>query len=109
MFSPQSLPYTATFREKYSLLRNRTHSFIRKMKIKMKMTQKVTMKHFERRRKRLPSWKSARIFFFFTTVLALGIFAALGTQCNAQEAPKPDPSGVATGDKTTAVDGSGNP
>ena len=66
------------------------------------------MKQFERRRKRLPFWKSARIFFF-TTVLALGIFAALGARGNAQEAPKPDPSGVATGDKTTAVDGAGNP
>ena len=66
------------------------------------------MKKCERRRKRLPFWKSARAFFF-TTVLVLGIFAALGARSNAQEAPKPDPSGVATGDKTTAVDGAGNP
>src|SRR6202040_963534 len=82
--------------------------YIRKMKIKMKMTQKVTMKQFERRRKRLPFWKSAGIFFF-ATLLAFGIFVAFGTQCNAQEAPNPDASGVATGNKTAAVYGAGNP
>jgi Amt family ammonium transporter len=46
---------------------------------------------------------------FLAIVLAAGLFAALLTPCQAQEAPKPDPSGVATGDKTNAVDGAGNP
>jgi hypothetical protein len=41
-------------------------------------------------------------------VLAAGLLAGLSTQCLADE-PKPDPSGTATGDKTTAVDAAGNP
>src|SRR6202162_752027 len=44
-----------------------------------------------------------------TIVLAAGLFAGLSAPCFADDAPKPDPSGVATGDKTTAVDGAGNP
>src|SRR5208282_6199749 len=48
----------------------------------------------------------------FVTILALflaaGFFAALATPCLADDAPKPDPSGIATGDKTTAVDAAGN-
>jgi ammonium transporter, Amt family len=42
-------------------------------------------------------------------VLFLGIlFAALATPCVADEGPKPDPSGTATGDRTAVVDASGN-
>src|SRR5271167_578285 len=44
-------------------------------------------------------------------VLAAGLFAGLSTRCfaNDDHGPKPDPSGTATGDKTTAVDAAGNP
>ena len=41
-------------------------------------------------------------------VLTFSILAALTTPCNGQEAPKPDPAGIATGDRTTVVDASGN-
>ncbi|MFZ0537519.1 MAG: hypothetical protein WAM47_11670, partial [Candidatus Sulfotelmatobacter sp.] len=42
-------------------------------------------------------------------VLAAGLFAGLSSTCFADDAPKPDPSGVATGSKNDAVDGAGNP
>ena len=42
-------------------------------------------------------------------LLAAGFFAGLSTPSFADEVPKPDPSGIATGDKTTAVDAAGNP
>src|SRR5271169_1200751 len=42
-------------------------------------------------------------------LIAAGLFAGLSTLCFADDGPKPDPSGTATGDKTTAVDGAGNP
>jgi len=41
-------------------------------------------------------------------VLAFGLFTGLSTRCFADDGPKPDPSGTATGDKTTAVDAAGN-
>ena len=41
-------------------------------------------------------------------VLAVGLFAGLSSTCFADDAPKPDPSGVATGNKNDAVDGAGN-
>lgn len=41
-------------------------------------------------------------------VLAAGLFAGLSSTCFADDAPKPDPSGVATGNKNDAVDGAGN-
>ena len=41
-------------------------------------------------------------------VLALGMFAGLSTACFADDGPKPYPSGIATGDKTTVVDAAGN-
>src|ERR1700723_4420906 len=44
-----------------------------------------------------------------TIVLAAGLFVGLSVPCFADDGPKPDPAGVATGDKTTAVDGAGNP
>jgi ammonium transporter, Amt family len=42
-------------------------------------------------------------------VLAAGLFAGLTSTCFADDAPKPDPSGAATGNKNDAVDGAGNP
>src|ERR1700722_8911029 len=42
-------------------------------------------------------------------VLAAGVFACLATPCFADDGPKPDPSGIATGDKTVVVDAAGNP
>jgi ammonium transporter, Amt family len=39
----------------------------------------------------------------------LGMLAALGTTCMADDAPKPDPSGTATGDRTAVIDAAGNP
>src|SRR6202021_4133795 len=44
-----------------------------------------------------------------TTVLLAGILAGLSAFSFADDGPKPDPSGTATGDKTTAVDAAGNP
>ncbi len=41
-------------------------------------------------------------------IISTAMFAALATTCLADDAPKPDPSGLATGDKTTAVDAAGN-
>jgi ammonium transporter, Amt family len=40
--------------------------------------------------------------------LVAGTLSAILTPCIAQE-PKPDPAGIATGDRTTAVDAGGNP
>src|SRR5271166_5908581 len=42
-------------------------------------------------------------------LLVVGLLAALSAPLLADDGPKPDPSGTATGDKTTAVDGAGNP
>ena len=42
-------------------------------------------------------------------VLAAALFAGLSTRCLADDGPKPDPSGTATGDKNAAVDAAGNP
>jgi Amt family ammonium transporter len=41
--------------------------------------------------------------------LAAGLFTWLATPCLADDGPKPDPSGVSTGDKTAVVDAAGNP
>ena len=44
-----------------------------------------------------------------TALAAAGILALFVTSCTAQTAPpKPDPAGIATGDKSNAVDGGGN-
>ncbi|HEY1496426.1 MAG TPA: ammonium transporter [Candidatus Solibacter sp.] len=48
--------------------------------------------------------KSKQIF----RLLKVGVFALLVTSGIAQQA-QPDPAGIATGDKTTVVDGAGNP
>src|SRR5271157_2761827 len=44
---------------------------------------------------------------FLATVIAAAMLAALSAPCLADDA-KPDPSGISTGDKTTAVDAAGN-
>src|SRR3984885_16220534 len=44
-----------------------------------------------------------------TTVLLAGMLAGLSALSFADDGPKPDPAGTATGDKTTAVDAAGNP
>src|SRR3984893_3765867 len=41
--------------------------------------------------------------------LAAGLFTWLATPCLADDGPRTDPSGVATGDKTAVVDAAGNP
>src|SRR5580700_4111290 len=42
-------------------------------------------------------------------LLCAGLFMGLAAPCFADDGPKPDPSGIATGDKTSAVDAAGNP
>ena len=46
-----------------------------------------------------PSWRLG---------LAAALFAATLAPCPAQQEPKPDPAGIATGDKTSVIDASGN-
>jgi Amt family ammonium transporter len=43
------------------------------------------------------------------TLFATSMLGGLSAPCAAQEGAKPDPAGIATGDKTTAVDAAGNP
>ena len=52
------------------------------------------------------SFVSARTVFL---LVVAGLFAALSLPLVADDGPKPDPSGTATGDRTTAVDAAGNP
>src|ERR1700733_2022793 len=42
-------------------------------------------------------------------VVLIGLLAGVSSFSLADDAPKPDPAGTATGDKTTAVDAAGNP
>ena len=42
-------------------------------------------------------------------LVGVAMFGALSTCSFADDGPKPDPAGIATGDKTTAVDAAGNP
>ena len=44
-----------------------------------------------------------------TIVLLIGLSSALSSISLADDGPKPDPSGAATGDKAAAVDAAGNP
>ena len=44
-----------------------------------------------------------------TTVLLAGMLAGLSAFSFADDGPKPDPAGTATGDKSAAVDAAGNP
>ena len=41
-------------------------------------------------------------------ILSVALSAGLSARCFADDGPKPDPSGAATGDKTAAVDAAGN-
>ena len=41
--------------------------------------------------------------------VTVAMFVALASPCFADEGPKPDPAGIATGDKSAAVDAAGNP
>jgi Amt family ammonium transporter len=43
-----------------------------------------------------------------TVLLAAGMLGVLTAPCLAADQPKPDPAGIATGDKTTVVDAGGN-
>src|ERR1700688_4518886 len=63
-----------------------------------------------RRSSRL-SFSSATFSAGAIILLAAAMLAGLSTRCFANDdgGPKPDPSGTATGDKTTAVDAAGNP
>ena len=61
--------------------------------------------------KKRAGWRSLRLSLISASaavVLVAGMLAGLSTLSFADE-PKPDPSGTATGDKTTAVDAAGNP
>ncbi len=49
-------------------------------------------------------WFSSRT----AAMVAIVILAGLLTPCIADEPPKPDPAGIATGDKSSVVDGAGN-
>lgn len=53
-------------------------------------------------RRSFQSWSAALL-------LAASLFTGVATQCYAEDAPKPDPAGVVTGDKTSVVDAAGNP
>ncbi|HVN78014.1 MAG TPA: ammonium transporter [Terriglobia bacterium] len=54
-------------------------------------------------------WRTPVFLSSATTLLVTWLLAALLTPCLADQEPKPDPSGIATGDKTTVVDAAGNP
>jgi Amt family ammonium transporter len=55
------------------------------------------------------SWRSSVLLSSATALLVIWMLAGLLTPCLADQEPKPDPSGIATGDKTTVVDAAGNP
>src|SRR5580692_1757517 len=57
---------------------------------------------------RLSTTLSATVSALSALFLAAGLVAGLAAPCFADD-PKPDPSGIATGDKNAAVDGAGNP
>ena len=55
------------------------------------------------------SFRKARTSVAVSTLLALGMWAALCGSSFADDGPKPDPAGTATGDKSSNVDAAGNP
>ena len=55
------------------------------------------------------TWRSSVFLSSAALLLVTWILAGLLTPCLADQEPKPDPSGTATGDKTTVVDAAGNP
>ena len=65
------------------------------------------MNQAERRILRRVSFVSVPAYVL-ALLIAAGMLAALATPCLADDGPKPDPSGLATGDKTSAVDAAGN-
>lgn len=52
---------------------------------------------------------SVRLWLAVFSILFAVLFAGLKTPCFADDGPKPDPSGTATGDKTSVMDAAGNP
>jgi Amt family ammonium transporter len=56
-----------------------------------------------------PPWRRPLFVNGAMLVLVAGIVAASPTRCPADEEPKPDPAGIATGDRTNAIDAAGNP
>jgi Amt family ammonium transporter len=56
-----------------------------------------------------PSRRRSFIVVSPTILLAFGLIAGLATSCFADDGPKPDPAGTATGDRTSVVDAAGNP
>src|ERR1039458_4336610 len=66
--------------------------------------ENVTMTKSAARRR----WHQSRFFARMAVLLAAGLLGLLSKPCRADEGPKPDPAGIATGDKTTAVDAGGN-
>ena len=73
------------------------------MKIEAPCHSSRSFARISEERKRSRTWLRLACLF---AVLLLPSFAP---QCFADDGPKPDPSGVATGDKTSAVDAAGNP
>jgi hypothetical protein len=63
--------------------------------------------HRQTKRARQPI---VRAFLRSVVMLALtaSILVILPMRCTGQEGPKPDPAGIATGDKTTVLDAGGN-
>ena len=47
--------------------------------------------------------------FCAAIILAVGLLAGLSRTCLADDQPKPDPAGVSTGDRNSALDAAGNP
>lgn len=71
------------------------------------------MTKLERRVLRQSSTAASKLKFALSILLVgmmgAGILVSLSGACYAQDAPKPDPAGTATGDRTSVVDAAGNP
>jgi hypothetical protein len=55
------------------------------------------------------SFLSATVSAGAVILLAAALLVGLSTRCFADDGPKPDASGTATGDKNAAADAAGNP
>src|SRR3984885_12502599 len=71
--------------------------------LRIPKTPGTTRRNSPEKKRPLAPW--LRVAFLFTAVM----LSALAPQCRADDSPKPDPSGIPTGDKTTAFDAAGNP
>src|SRR5580704_11706871 len=71
-------------------------------------SNEIMSKRDERQRSRLSFILSTVIPNSVRFLLVAGLLACLATPCFADDGPKPDPSGTATGDKSAAVDAAGN-